>query len=126
MAKDEIEDKEPVADSADAQKSRESGEKEGAKPWWSEMMKELTLTGLATVFMTEDSVRNYLREKKLPKELVSLVLESISKKKDDFYGLLAKEFGRVLSKIDLSQEIAKFMEQHRVHIDISFESKEKE
>lgn len=96
------------------------------KPWWSEMMKELTLTGLATVFMTEDSIRSYLKEKKLPKELVGLVLESIGKKKDDFYGLLAKEFGRVLGKIDLSQEITKFMEKHKVNVQISFERKETE
>jgi hypothetical protein len=95
----------------------------GDKPWWSEMMKDLTLTGLATVFMTEDSVRGYLKDKKLPKEIVSLVLEGFSKKKDDFYGLLAKEFGRVLSKIDLSAEIAKFMEEHKVHVEISFDKK---
>ena len=112
---------------SETEESSSDTEKEGGgKPWWSELMKELTLTGLATVFMTEDSVRSYLRDKKLPKELVSLVLDSISKKKDDFYGLLAKEFGRVLAKIDLSKEITKFMEQHRVHIDISFEAKEEE
>lgn len=98
----------------------------GDKPWWSEMMKELTLTGLATVFMTEDSVRSYLKDKKLPKELVGLVLENIGKKKEDFYGLLAKEFGRVLSKIDLSKEITKFMEKHKVNVQISFERKEAE
>ncbi len=101
-------------------------DKGSEKPWWSEMMKELTLTGLATIFMTEDSVRSYLKDKKLPKELVSLVLESIGKKKDDFYALLAKEFGRVLGKIDLSQEITKFMEKHKVNVQISFERKESE
>ena len=98
------------------------------RPLWSEMMKELTRTGLATVFMTEESVRNYLKEKKLPKELVGLVLASIGKKKDDFYGLLAGEFGKVLSKIDVSKEVAKFLETHRVHLEtkISFEPKSRE
>lgn len=101
-------------------------EKQGERPWWSEMMKEMTLTGLATVFMTEDSVRSYLKDKKLPKELVGLVLDSIGKKKEDFYALLAKEFGKVLGKIDLSQEITKFMEKHKVNVQISFERKETE
>jgi hypothetical protein len=101
-------------------------EKAQDRPWWSEMMKEMTLTGLATVFMTEDSVRSYLKDKKIPKELVGLVLDSLGKKKDDFYGLLAKEFGRVLGKIDLSQEITKFMEKHKVNVQISFERKETE
>ena len=93
---------------------------------WAELMREMTTTGLATIFMTEDSVRSYLKEKKLPKELVSLFLETFSKKKDDLYGVLAKEFGRVLSKTDLTGEIAKFLERHHVHFEakISFESKD--
>lgn len=107
-------------------KEEQQNVEKGDKPWWSEMVKELTLTGLATVFMTEDSVRSYLKDKKLPKELVGLVLENIGKKKEDFYGLLAKEFGRVLSKIDLSKEITKFMEKHNVNVQISFERKEAE
>jgi hypothetical protein len=101
-----------------------SNERSGEKPWWSEAMKELTLTGLATVFMTEDSVRSYLKEKKLPKELVGVFLEGIGKKKEDFYGRLASEIGLFLGKIDLSKELAKFLEKHKVNIQISFERKE--
>ena len=93
------------------------------RPWWTEAVKEVTLTGLATIFMTEESVRSYLKEKKMPKELVSLVLESITKRKDDFYGLLAKEFGRVLSRIDLSKELSKFLETHEADIKVTFRKK---
>ena len=94
---------------------------------WADLMKELTATGLATLFMTEDSVRSYLREKKIPKELVGLFMEMFSKKKDDLYGLLAKEFGRVVSKIDVTREVGKFLERHHVHLEakVSFEPKEK-
>lgn len=104
----------------------EDKESKNERPWWSEAVKEFTLTGLATIFMTEESVRNYLKEKKLPKELVSLVLESITKRKDDFYGLLAKEFGRVLGKIDIGKEVSKFLETHDVTLNISFRKKEGE
>lgn len=105
----------------------ESEEKDpkGERPWWSETVKEMTLTGLATIFMTEESVRNYLKEKKLPKELVGLVLDSITKRKDDFYGLLAKEFGRVLSKVDIGGEVSKFLETHDVTLNFSFKRKDK-
>ncbi len=93
---------------------------------WAELMKELTATGLATIFMTEDSVRNLLKEKKLPKELAALLMETFSKKKEDLYALIAKEFGRVLGKIDISQEIGKFLERHHVQLQvkISFENKD--
>ncbi len=97
----------------------------GDKPWWQEAVRELTLTGLATFFMTEDSVRSYLREKKFPKELMGLFLDGVNKKKEDFYGMLAKEFGRVLSKIDISREIERFLERHDVQIEtkIAFHKK---
>ncbi len=88
-------------------------------------MRELTLTGLATFFMTEDSVRGYLREKKFPKELMGLFLDGMNRKKEDFYGLLAKEFGRVLQKIDIAREIERFLEKHDVKIEakIAFDRK---
>jgi len=88
----------------------------GERPWWQEAMREASLTGLAALFMTEDSIRKYLREKKLPTELVGLFLEGIGRKKDDFYGLFAKEFGRVLGKVDLTREMGKFLERHKIHV----------
>lgn len=97
------------------------------KPWWSEMMKEVTLTGLATIFMTEEGVRGYLKEKKLPKELVALLIDGFSKKKDNFYEMCTREFGRVLGKIDLTKEFQKFMETHDVNVQakVSFTRKDK-
>ena len=91
----------------------------------SEMMRELTTTGLATFFMTEESVRSYLKDKKFPKELAGLLIDGVSKKKHDLYAMLAIEFGRVLSKIDLSQEVGRFLEKHKIHFEakISFEPK---
>lgn len=93
---------------------------------WSEMVKELTLSGLATLFMTEESVKSYLKEKKLPKELVSIVLESLTKKKEDFYRLLVSEFGRVVSRVDLTKELSRFLETHHVEFQgrVSFVPKE--
>jgi hypothetical protein len=108
-----------MTDHEDDDKDQEGGD----KPRFTEIMRELALSGLATYFMTEDAIRSYLKEMKLPKELVSLVLEGVTKKKDDFYGLLVKEFGRVLSKVDISREVGKFMEHHRVVVEakVSFE-----
>ncbi len=96
------------------------------KSWLAEAVRELTATGLAAVFMTEDSIRGYLREKKFPKELVGLLTEGIGKKKDDLYSIVAKEVGRVFAKVDISREISKFLEDHRVRLEakITFEPKE--
>lgn len=97
----------------------------GDKPWWQEAMRDMTLTGVASFFMSEDGIRRYLKEKNFPKELAGLFLDGVSRRKDDFYGLMAKEFGRVLGKIDLSREMEKFLEKHDVHLEtkLSFERK---
>lgn len=117
-----------MSDKDDDKFEGQPGGEGGGKSWWQDAMREITLTGLATFFMTEDSVRNYLREKKFPKELVSLFLDGMNRKKEDFYGLLAKEFGRVLGKIDISKEIERFLERHKIHLEakVSFERKHKE
>ncbi len=103
--------------SDEADDSKFSKEEESSKKaWWQEAVKEATLSGLATLFMTEDSIRSMLRDKKFPKEMVGLLLDGMGKKKDDFYGLLVKEVGRVFAKVDLSKEFAKFLETHTVEV----------
>ena len=105
----------------------ENHEEKGTdKPWWAEAMREISMTGLATVFLTEDAVRKYLKERKLPKELMGLFLDGVSKRKEDVYALFAKEFGKVMAKVDLSREMEHFLERHNVHFEakISFEKKE--
>lgn len=97
-------------------------------PWWTDVMKEVTTMGLGTLFMTEEAVRNYLKDKKLPKDVVAALLDNVGKKKDDLYESMAKEFGRVLSKVDISKEVARFLETHKVHFEarMTFEPKESE
>lgn len=94
---------------------------------WAEAAKEVAATGLAALFMTEDTVRSLLREKKLPKELVGQLLEGVSKKKNDLFEALSAEFGKVLSRIDLVKEFEKLLETHDVNVEakIAFTKRKK-
>lgn len=105
--------------------SQDSLDNQKDKPWWTEVVKDLTAAGLATIFMTEEGVRGYLREKKLPKELISLFMEGFSRKKDNLYEMLTREFGKVLSKTDISKELQKFLENHEVEIQAKVAFKKK-
>lgn len=102
-------------------------EKGPERPWWTDAMKDMASAGLATLFMTEDSIRSYLREKKLPKELVTDLMEGIGRKKSDLYTLVAQEVTKVFSKIDVSKEMTRFLEEHKISFEgkISFEPKNK-
>lgn len=91
----------------------------------SDFVKELASQGLATYFLTEDVLKTSFKDLKVPKELVGGVLDSLFKKKDEFYSLLVKEFGKVLSQVDISKEITKFLQNHEIKLDIkvAFEPK---
>jgi len=108
--------------------AEDSDEKKQDKSWWGDAVKELTSAGLATLLMTEDSIRSYLKEKKLPKELVALLLDGAQKKKNDLYAVIAKEVGSFLGKMDLGKEIATFLLNHKIHVKgtVQFEPKKKE
>jgi len=113
-------------DKKENESTSSSFDDEKDKPWWTEVVKDVTAAGLATIFMTEEGVRGYLKEKKLPKELVSLFMEGFSRKKDSLYEMLTREFGKVLAKTDINKELQKFLENHEVNINakISFKKKE--
>jgi len=94
----------------------------------SETMKKIVLTGVGTIFLTEEAVRNLLGELKLPKELWSGLLENANRQKQEFLSVFAKEVAGVLSHIDIPGEARKFLEGQKVRIslEISFDSKKKE
>ena len=94
----------------------------------SEAMKKVVLTGVGTIFLTEETVRNYLGELKLPKELWGGFLENANKTKQEFLSAFAKEAAQVLSHIDLVAEVNKVLESHKMKlsIEVSFEKKKKE
>ena len=95
------------------------------KNGWGQVVREVALAGLATVFMTEDSVKKYIKELKIPKELVQMLLENVGKKKDDLYGVIGREVGQFLSKIDAGKEISKLLQGYKIKLSVTFEPKEK-
>src|SRR5579863_4764458 len=74
-----------------------------------ETMKKLFSVGLGAAFMTEESIRNYLADLKLPKEVLGFILQSANKGKEELVGRVSKEIGALLSHIDIVSEASKFV-----------------
>lgn len=91
----------------------------------SEAMKKIVLTGVGTIFMTEETVRNFLGEMKLPKELWTGFLENAQKTKSEFLATFAKEAAQTLARVDIAAEARKFLEGHRVKftLEVDFDKK---
>ncbi|HVY62300.1 MAG TPA: hypothetical protein VHF22_11640 [Planctomycetota bacterium] len=83
----------------------------------SDMMKKAVFAGLGAVFMTEESVRAYVRESKLPREIAASVVNNTAQAKEQFFGYLAKEISGIIRKSDLPKVVQSFLREHTIEIE---------
>ncbi|MCB0392640.1 MAG: hypothetical protein KDD58_15225 [Bdellovibrionales bacterium] len=82
----------------------------------SEVLKKLITAGMGAAFMTEESIRAYVSELKLPKDVLNYILQGASKSKDELMDRVGNEVVRIISKIDFVSEASKFVEDHKFKI----------
>lgn len=81
-----------------------------------ETIKKVFTAGVGAAFMTEEGIRSYLSDLKLPKELLNLIIQSANKSKDEITQRISKEAVSVIQKIDFVKEFSKFAESHKFKI----------
>lgn len=86
-----------------------------------EGLKRLVTAGIGAAFMTEESIRTYLQELKLPKEALNLILQSAQKSKDEIANRISTETIKMISKIDFVKEASRFVEEHKFKISAEVE-----
>ncbi|MEK6774165.1 MAG: hypothetical protein AABY64_09495 [Bdellovibrionota bacterium] len=91
-----------------------------------ETLKKVFATGVSAAFMTEENIRTYLGELKLPKEVLSLIIQSANKSKDEVTQRVSKEITQIFQKIDWVKEISRFAESHKFKISAEFDIVKKE
>jgi hypothetical protein len=79
-------------------------------------VKKVFTAGVSAAFMTEEGLRSYLSELKLPKEALNLLIQSANKSKEDMTNRVTKEVVGIIEKIDFVKEFSKFAETHKFKI----------
>lgn len=79
-------------------------------------VKKVFTAGVSAAFMTEESLRGYLSELKLPKEAYNLLIQSANKSKDEITQRVGKEIVSIIDKIDFVKEFSRFAETHKFKI----------
>lgn len=79
-------------------------------------VKKVFTAGVSAAFMTEESLRTYVSELKLPKEALNLLLQGANKSKDEITQRVTKEIVGIIQKIDFVKEASKFAETHKFKI----------
>jgi hypothetical protein len=91
----------------------------------SETIRKVFALGVSAAFMTEESIRIYLSELKLPKEILNVVLQSAQKSKEEVTTRVGKEISGLIQKIDIVSEFSKFAESHKFKITAEIEISKK-
>lgn len=91
-----------------------------------EAVKKMFTVGVSAAFMTEESIRTYLSDLKLPKEALKSVLDSAQRSKEDLMGKVSNEMIKMVQKIDFAKEFTKFAETHKFKISAEIEIKKKD
>ena len=94
---------------------------EDTRSLFGEALKKVFTAGVGAAFMTEENIRTYLAELKLPKEFLNVLLQQANRSKEDLVQRVGKEIMQVLHKIDFAKEFSKFAETHKFRITADIE-----
>jgi hypothetical protein len=84
-------------------------------------IKKLFAVGVGAAFMTEESIRGQLKELKLPKDLLNVLLQGAAKSKEELTSRVGKELIGIFSKIDFVSEASRFVENHKFRVSAEIE-----
>ncbi|HND84419.1 MAG TPA: hypothetical protein PLU50_01375 [Pseudobdellovibrionaceae bacterium] len=87
----------------------------------SDAVKKVFAAGVGAAFLTEESIRNYVAELRLPKELLNLLLQGAAKSKDEITQKVTREVINMVQKIDFTAEFAKLAETHKFRISMEID-----
>jgi hypothetical protein len=88
--------------------------------------KKLMTAGVGTFFLTEEALRTLVSEFKLPKEIVSSILDGAKNVRKEFMqNVVSEMMGKIQDKVDPSVMIAEFFKRNDVSLEIKIKVKEK-
>lgn len=93
----------------------------GGGPSVTETIKKIVTAGVSAAFMTEESIRSFVSELKLPKETLNLLLQSAAKSKEELMNRVSREIIGIISKIDFVKEASRFVEEHKFRVTAEIE-----
>lgn len=86
-----------------------------------DLTKKILTLGLGAYFLTEDTVRRYVKDAKIPRDIGKTITQNATKGKDELYGFVARELGSFLGQMDLQAELDRFVKSHKIRVNAEIE-----
>ena len=91
-----------------------------------DFVRKVLTVGVGTVFLTEEALRNLVSEVKLPKELLTGLLDSAGRTKNEFLGKLSEEImQKVVSRIEPQALVQELLERNEIELNVRVQFKPK-
>ncbi len=84
-------------------------------------VRKLATAGLSAAFMTEESIRSFVSELKLPKESLNILLQGAAKSKEELTQRVGNELVKMISRIDFVKEASRFANDHKFKVTAEIE-----
>jgi len=94
----------------------DDGERRGGAGSISDMMKKAIAAGIGAVFMTEESLRSYLSEARLPREIAKALLQQSAQAKEQVMQFLSREIAGLIRKTDVNRLLLRVLEGHEIEV----------
>jgi hypothetical protein len=92
-----------------------------------EMMKKVLTVGVGAFFLTEEGLRGLVSDFKLPKELLTTLLSSAQKTRNEFLSTLSREIvGPVMEKMRPDEFVQNILENNDIEFKIRMSFKPKQ
>lgn len=107
-----------------SEKDDESGsESMGAMSW----AKKLMTVGVGTFFLTEEALKTLVSEFKLPKEIVSSILDGAKGVRKEFMQNVVHEaMSRISEKVDPAQVVSEILKRNEITLEIKIKARAKD
>ena len=88
--------------------------------------RKLMAAGVGTFFLTEEALRTLVSEFKLPKEIVTSILDGAKNvRKELMQNVVSEIMGKIQDKVDPSVMVAEFFKRNEVSLEIKIKVREK-
>jgi hypothetical protein len=87
-----------------------------------EIVKKVVTVGVGTLFLTEESLRGLVSDFKIPKELLSGILDSANKTRKEFLSKLSSDaLDRIAERVDARQLIDDVLKNHEIEVNLKIQ-----
>jgi hypothetical protein len=82
-----------------------------------DMMKKALFATIGAAFMTEETVRAYVSESKLPRDIRNYIVQNSAQAKEQMFAYVAKEISQLVRKSDLPKALKGFLADHTIEVE---------